>query len=113
MSNALRTALDYAAQDQQQEAQLREQAAAQDLWAPTRAYEAGRINNDVNANLTDEASLRNAGRMQEADVLAQQTARLRQRQAPKLCDTRRQPGKDFLFRRSRDLLDKPLIAIVV
>ena len=81
MSNALRTALDYAAQDQQQEAQLREQAAAQDLWAPTRAYEAGRINNDVNANLADEASLRNAGRMQEADVLAQQTARLRQRQA--------------------------------
>ena len=82
MSNALRTALDYAAQDQQQEAQLREQAAAQDLWAPTRAYEAGRTNNDVNANLADEASLRNAGRMQEADALAQQTALLRQRQAP-------------------------------
>lgn len=81
MSNALRTALDYAAQDQQQRAVDAEAVAASEMGSLRRGYEAGRIGTDVNANNADIASMRNAGRMQEADALAQQNLALQQRQA--------------------------------
>ena len=81
MSNALRTALDYAAQDQQQRAIDAEAVAASEMGSLRRGYEAGRIGTDVNANNADIASMRNAGRMQEADALAQQNLALQQRQA--------------------------------
>lgn len=81
MSNALRTALDYVAQAQNRRAADIEAVDAAGMWAPRRAYEAGRIGTDINANLIDEAALRANGRAQEADVLAQRTQALQQRQA--------------------------------
>lgn len=81
MSDALRTALDYAAQDQQQRAIDAEAVAASEMGSLRRGYEAGRIGTDINANNADIASMRNAGRMQEADALAQQNLALQQRQA--------------------------------
>lgn len=81
MSNALRTALDYVAQAQDRRAADIEAVDAAGMWAPRRAYEAGRIGTDINANLIDEAALRANGRAQEADVLAQRTQALQQRQA--------------------------------
>ena len=81
MSNALRTALDYVAQAQDRRAADIEAVDAAGMWAPRRAYEAGRIGTDINANNADIASMRNAGRMQEADALAQQNLALQQRQA--------------------------------
>ncbi len=81
MSNALRTALDYVSQDQTQRAVDLEAVDAADMWAPRRAYEAGRIGADINANNADIASLRNAGHMEEAAALAKQNAALQRRQA--------------------------------
>lgn len=81
MSNALRTALDYVAQAQDRRAADIEAVDAAGMWAPRRAYEAGRIGTDINANLIDEAALRAGGRAQEADALARRTQALQQRQA--------------------------------
>ena len=58
-----------------------EQAEAAGMWAPARSYHSTRIGTDINANNADETSLRNAGRHDEADALAQRTAALLQQQA--------------------------------
>lgn len=81
MSNALRTALDYVAQDQQQRAVDIEAVDAQQMGALRRGYNAGRIGTDVNAALDDEASYRAQGREQEATAAAQRAAELQRRQA--------------------------------
>ena len=85
MSDALRRALEYVDESRaaaaQQPANLREAADAQDMWAPTRAYEAGRLATDINANNADIARLRANNRAQEADVLERQNQALAQRQA--------------------------------
>lgn len=81
MSNALRTALDYVAQDQQQRAHDIEAVDAKQMGSLRRGYEAGRIGTDVNANLIDEAGMRSSGRDAEADALAQRTQALQRRQA--------------------------------
>lgn len=81
MSNALRTALDYVAQDQQQRAADIEAVDAQQMGSLRRGYNAGRIGTDVNAALDDEASYRAQGREQEATAAAQRAAELQRRQA--------------------------------
>lgn len=84
MSDALRRALDYVDEDRaaasQQPTTLREAADAQTMWAPTRAYESGRIGTQINANNADIARLRANNRAQEADELERQTGTLQQRQ---------------------------------
>src|SRR5574344_1828648 len=58
-----------------------EQAEAAGMGAIRRSYHSTRIGTDINANNIDEAALRNAGRHDEADALAQRTKALQQRQA--------------------------------
>lgn len=67
--------------DDNQARLIAEQARADDMWAPTRGYVAGRIGTDINAALADEASLRAAGDLQGADVAARRALELQQRQA--------------------------------
>lgn len=81
MSNALRTALDYVAQDQQQRAVDIEAVDAQQMGSLRRGHNVGRIGTDVNAALDDEASYRAQGREQEATAAAQRAAELQRRQA--------------------------------
>lgn len=81
MSSLLRDALDLSAQDQQRRAAEREAAAIENMGAIRRSYHSTRIGTDINANNADETSLRNAGRHDEANALAQRTAALQQQQA--------------------------------
>ena len=81
MSSLLRDALGLSVQDQGRRAAEREAASIADMGTIRRSYHSTRIGTDINANNADETSLRNAGRHDEADALAQRTAALQQQQA--------------------------------
>src|SRR5574344_2113729 len=81
MSDLLRNSLDLVARQQQQQAQLREEEEARNMWAPVRNFHATRIGMDINSQNMDLAQARSSGRMEDAQAIEQNIQGLQQRQA--------------------------------